>query len=781
MKSRLLRDRALDTQRTSILGGVWTRVLCAVRRISWSLGVCLVATSAWAQPAADRSHAALAGSIEAQTLQPTAEPASAVSTPETSGEQPQGSSSPHTPTSSVRRSRSATEVSVRGNRTAAQRLQESAEAVSVINLRRAQEQTVDMGEVLARTQGIAVRRSGGVGSAAGFSLNGLQGEQIRLFLDGVPLELAGYPAGITNVPVALVERVEVYRGVVPIRFGTDALGGAVNLVSNSAERQRLTASYQVGSFGTHRLTVDGRYRDDPSGVVVGVGGYLDNVANDYPIDVVLADSQGRERPATVRRFHDAYNATGLTLELGVVDKPWAKRLSLRGFISTYDKELQHNPIMTKPYGAARYGEAVGGLTSNYQVALHRDVDLELIANYARRSIDFVDESWWLYNWEGERIRMRTRQGEVGDDGPADQTIWQHGVYGRALLSWRIAPQHTVRIVTSPQWTTRSGIERDLQSYQVTDPLAAKHRLVKLTSGLEYEASLLGDRISNILFVKDYVYDAHTVEPTSRTATRTRDRSRHLQGIGDGLRVRLSSWLYAKASYEYATRLPATDEVFGDGVLTRANLDLKPEVSHNFNLGLNLALRHAVAGEFTLDVNGFWRESTNLITRIGMDTLFTYQNVYNARGFGLENAATWVVPARWLSFNGTFTWQDVRNVSNKNTFADQNGDRIPNQPYIFASWGARLRPARDETLVLFYHGRYVHSFYRTWESASEQVVNARVEAQVTHVMGASCTFSPTWGRLTATLEIDNLTDAKVFDNYGVQRPGRGVYLKIIGSI
>ena len=67
-----------------------------------------------------------------------------------------------------------------------------------------------------------------------------------MFLDSVPLELAGYPFGVWNVPVNLVRGVEVYRGVVPVRFGTDALGGALNLVSDNRPVTNLAASYQVG-------------------------------------------------------------------------------------------------------------------------------------------------------------------------------------------------------------------------------------------------------------------------------------------------------------------------------------------------------------------------------------------------------------------------------------------------------------------------------------------------------------------------------------------------------
>ncbi len=94
----------------------------------------------------------------------------------------------------------------------AERLRQSAQAITVIETEQAQRRTADLGEVLARTQGVGVRRSAGLGSWARFSLNGLTDEQIRFFIDGVPLDLAGYPFGVSNVPVNLVERVEIYRG-----------------------------------------------------------------------------------------------------------------------------------------------------------------------------------------------------------------------------------------------------------------------------------------------------------------------------------------------------------------------------------------------------------------------------------------------------------------------------------------------------------------------------------------------------------------------------------------
>lgn len=676
-------------------------------------------------------------------------------------------------------------VTVVGQQSEAERLQQSAEAVNVVDIRRAKQQSADLGEVLARTQGVAIRRDGGLGSNARFSLNGLYDDQIRFFLDGVPLELAGYPFGIANVPVNLIDRVEVYRGVVPIRFGADALGGAVNLIGSENYDTHTAASYQVGSFGTHRVSMEERYHHVPTGVVIGGAGFFDVTPNNYRVDVEVPDALGRMRPATVTRFHDAYLAYGATLEAGVLEQPWAKRLLVRGFYSGYDKELQNNLVMKVPYGEVTYGETVFGATARYDVDLLPGVELETIASYAHRAIDFSDQSEWLYDWYGRRIQARRVPGEI-EAVAHDQTVWQDSVFGRGLIKWQVAPAHVLRASVSPAFASRTGDERIQTNPEARDELTALSDLFTLVSGIEYELNALSERFSNVLFVKDYYYDADLEEPLPGDIFRKRQTTWHRQGIGDSLRFRFTPWLYAKASYEYATRLPRPDEVFGNGIRIKANLEIVPETSHNANLGPRVELRRTSAGDFTLDVNVFLRESENLVVLLlGDDRNYTYQNVHQARGFGVENAVNWSSPGRYLNLDGMLTWQSVRNISNQGTFGDSQGDRIPNRPYLFGSWGARLRfagtPGPTDTVEPFYNGRYVHGFFRGWESKGLKQFKQTVDQQTTHNVGVSWTVTRSATRIVSTFEIDNVSNAKAYDNFGVQRPGRAYYVKVTGDL
>ena len=686
--------------------------------------------------------------------------------------------------------RGASEIVVTGQRISeSQRLAQSAEAVQVVDTTRAQQQSSDLGEVLARVQGVGVRRDGGLGSNVRFSLNGLTDDQVRFFLDGVPLDQAGFPFGIANVPVNLIERVEIYRGVVPVRFGADALGGAVNLVTPDLRQNYLGTSYQLGSFGTNRMTVDGRLHDPTSGLVFGHAAFIDIAKNDYEVHVDVAQPDGSLEPQDVPRFHDRYRAFGAKVEAGLVDRPWAKRLLLSGFVSNFDKELQHNLWMTGgPYGEATYQQVVYGATARYDVKLAPRVNLSTLANYSFTTFGLRDVSPYTYGWNGERTSEKPSRAEWGEiaDAPTDQVIKQHSLFARLLGTWDVASDHSVRLSVRPAYVTRHGDNRFVLEEGAIDPLNARNGLFTLVAGLEYQINLLDDRIENILFVKGYFYNADLEKDQGSGAGLVKlHTDKQTQGVGDVLRVRATEWFDVKLAYEYATRLPRSDEVLGNGGLILANLELEPEVSHNVNVGPRLAWKRTVIGTLVFDLNLFLRDVDRLIllgTSRGRASWF--DNVYSARSFGLENALSWSSPSGIVSVDGTFTWQDFRNTSSSGEFVDNKGDRVPNRPYLFGSWGARLRfddvVVDTDSIEPFYTGRYVHEFFLSWESEGLRDTKLSIPDQITHDVGVTFTFENAVVRTTTTLEVQNVIDARVYDNFGAQRPGRAFYAKLAAN-
>lgn len=670
-------------------------------------------------------------------------------------------------------------VEVEGT-TEARKLVESARPVTVVDTAQARERTADLGEVLSRVKGIQVRRSGGLGTESRFSLNGLYDEQIRFFLDGIPIELSGWDGRVADVPVDLIDRVEVHRGVVPIALAADALGGAVDLISHTSWANHASASYQIGSFGTHRAALNARARDADTGAAVGVTFSLDRAANDYKVSVEVPDLGGGVTPARVPRFHDAYQAIGGAVEAGIIDRGWLRRAIVRGYASKLAKEMQHNSIMTIPYGAADYGIRKEGA--------HVDIDarpgawaIRLAGGAGRRRLNFRDTSRVIYNWYGEPMGERAEgQGELGD---ASNAVYREtSAFVRLVAERKLDARNTLRFAVGPSLAKRSAHSLLPWNEATRDPLEARRDSRRLISGVEHELQL-PHGIENLAFVKHYVLWTLADDVLGTGQFVPIDDVYTRFGAGDAVRWRATKELWLKASYEYSTRLPSVDEMFGDGIEIQANLALLPEVSHNANLGVRVEQSGAF-GELALELDGFVRFTDQLILPSGRNRDVRYSNVYGVRVVGSDAGVSYKLPGGWASVEGSGTLQDIRNTSSDGLYGQFEGDRIPNRPWLLGSLsltietGGLVVPA-DRGSV-FGTTRYVHDFFLGWESLGRQESKTRIPSQLTSSVGASYAMGGAQ-RFVVTFEIQNVTGAQVYDSFGVERPGRALYLKLSSEL
>ena len=127
---------------------------------------------------------------------------------------------------------------------------------------------------------------------------------------------------------------------------------------------------------------------------------------------------------------------------------------------------------------------------------------------------------------------------------------------------------------------------------------------------------------------------------------------------------------------------------------------------------------------------------------------------------------------------------MSNRSSEGQFSRFKGERSPNRPWLFANWSARVQWRRllaaDDGLAPFYIGRYVHEFFRNWESIGDRDFKATIPTQVAHTLGISY-WIQSRTKTSVTFEVDNLTDERLYDFFGVQRPGRSVSVKVTGEL
>jgi hypothetical protein len=549
---------------------------------------------------------------------------------------------------------------------------------------------------------------------------------------------------------------------------------------------RADASFQLGSFGLYRATAGVRHRFPESPFFVSATAFFDRAENDYPVDVEVPNAVGRLETATVRRFHDAYRASGGNVEVGVVSLPWAQRLLLRAYATQFDKELQHNAVMTVPYGEVESGEDVAGATLRYDAILssEHDVRLDTLAGYSRRRIHFDDQSPWVYDWYGQRIRQRVEPGEIG--AADDLELREHQLLVRAGLVYRPLLDHAFRLSSTLERTSRQGEDALYDNSEYLDPASAQQTLITSISGIEHELDALGDRLENIAFGKLYYYrasgeqgDFAGLAPVA-TGFASLVTDSLTFGGGDALRFRLDDSVLLKASYEYATRFPDTDELFGNGVLELANLELEPEVSHNVNLGASA--NDVELGEHSLrgELNLFFRDADRLIFEVPVATDFTQSfNMWSSRAQGVELAAGWTSPGRYIWLDANLTYADTRNTSQRGPFADFEGERIPNRPWLYANASARFQLSDlalpGDELSFTWYGNYVHGFFRSWEGAGRPDYKIEIDDQLLHSAALVYVLRAFW-TVSSSFEVQNLTDAKAYDYFGVQKPGRAFYFK-----
>src|SRR5690606_1897540 len=159
---------------------------------------------------------------------------------------------------------------------------------------------------------------------------------------------------LNNIPVGLAERIEVYKGVVPIGLGSDALGGAVNIITNTYAKSHMDVSYSYGSFNTHRTIINTIYVAPRSGFTVQLNAFQNYSDNNYKMkDIDVADINTGEyyRDQTVERFHDTYHNETAIVNIGVVNKPYADELLVGATLGQNYREIQTGARVAAVYGA----------------------------------------------------------------------------------------------------------------------------------------------------------------------------------------------------------------------------------------------------------------------------------------------------------------------------------------------------------------------------------------------------------------------------------------------
>ncbi|RUT72540.1 TonB-dependent receptor [Flavobacterium cupreum] len=671
-------------------------------------------------------------------------------------------------------------------RSQTEKVNKQAYHVTAIDAKKLHNSTLDLSHALDRVSGVRVREAGGVGSKSELSINGFSGNQIKIFIDGIPMDNFGSSFQLNNIPVNLAERVEVYKGVVPIWLGGDALGGAVNIVTNSKPRTYVDASYSFGSFNTHRSTVNAGYTAK-SGFTTEINAFQNYSDNDYWVNVEASDKlTGQYYPeARLRRFHDKYRNETVILNIGVTGKKYADKL-LFGFTAGQNKaDMQTGARMTSVFGKIYSKGNILMPSVKYQVKnfFTKGLDFSATGNFNFGEEQNIDTVFRRYDWYGDYKEL---PGLGGERSRTLRKFKNNNGIATANATYSLGTRHSFMLNnTFNTFDRKESDELVPESMVYKQPKKSQKNI--LGAGYKFDYN---EKWSTSLFTKQYSLKntySRSYNPSGNTgdvAYQEYVDTNSLWGYGAATSYYIKQNLQVKGSFEKSYRLPVPEEVFGNpNNNTAGNLDLRPETSNNFNLGLSYQTNFRKVNAMTFDVSLLYRDATDFIRpELDVNQIQTRSvNQGRVTNYGIDGEVRYSYSNRFTA-GVNMTYQNLRNMTmyepNQNYVSAYYKDRIPNIPFLFGNADASVFfndfLKKGNNLTVGYNFLYVHTYYLSWPSRGIKDGKLDIPQQFNHDFNVVYTLAN--GKYNIALECKNALDNRLYDNFSLQKPSRAFNIK-----
>lgn len=655
-------------------------------------------------------------------------------------------------------------------------LREQAMPVSVISMQQLQGTVSDIQSILARTVGVTIRASGGMGSTSRLSVRGLEGKRIGFFIDETPMADQSDFLDLNDIPIDMIDRIEIYKGVVPAKFGGSAMGGAVNIVIKEYPDHYADVSYQRESYNTNRFQTVLKKNDRKHGLVYGVGGGFNYAENDYVMESPYV------RGLKIKRDHDTY-----------------KKVLMGGSMKAHNwwfDEVELEPVYLRTYHEIqgidtdiRYAHTKSdGFLLNFK--LEKDdffvegLDFDMSTAVAYTRYHMTDTAKTYYDWTGEGYPTPSVYGgEITSNRFAsDSDNRKLTLLNKLYIEYLISKRNSL-IFNSVLQTADGRPSDDLKILSLGKKVDFDSRMRSWVVGLTYDYRSLDQRFLNSLTGRYYWYGMDTryqniyVNVPSEPITLRKTS----WGYSEAMRYRITPGLMAKLSGGYDVRIPAENELLGDGATITPARDLLPERNLSANAGLLYDLTGIHPSNLQIEVNGFYMHVDDMIRFVKGILGAQYQNFGQMRTLGVEaEVKADMLPCLYGYAN--VTYQDLRDTRDHEAGTEMpnptKGKRMPNIPYLMSNAGLEFHKENlfggtGQNTRLFADMSFIEEYFYDFELTRNE--KRRIPRSLTLDLGFEHSFFDQ--RLYISGSIKNVADATVISEYNCPLPGRTLGLKL----
>lgn len=657
-----------------------------------------------------------------------------------------------------------------------------AESVKVLDTKELQGSSATIAEATNRSSGVKVRQSGGLGGENKINIRGMEGKNVKVLVDGVPVDNGNGSLSINDIPIDKIDRIEVYKSYVPERFATDGMGGVVNVVTRNLPKSSIAGSYSFGSFNTHKASLDAKYvwavdSANQRSVETGISAYYNYSDNDYEFTTPYMDT-------TVTRDHDRYYSYNISPFVNF-NNFWFDRISLGLNFGGMDKEIQSTAHRVEEAKADASGFGVG-LSFEKADLFVKGLSAAISVNFAYGTESVVDTSHvYFFGWDKENFRnSKMAYGELSPGSAARIERKNYTV----VLPWNVDYAFNKNHVL-----TWSGLYR-YESQEPTDKLAKAGVKVNkagfpgyshsVVTGLSLENNFWDERIQNVVGIKGYFYSiAAEDDGENRIQQLTDDDVNNKDfGFSENLRMQILPQFAVKGGYQRSLRFPTREEIFGDGMYVQSAPNLKPEFSDNFTAGAELDLdKIPFLLKLHLEFNWFYLLMDDRIYWNNYASIpRPYYNSVGTKTSGFEiDAAIDVNEYVSLSFN--LTKQDAESREVDMSYGIAKGLTVPNTPTFYMNFGVEFHTGdlffKDDFFKLYWFANYTDDYYYSWKVSAKQ--DRTIPSSFSQDVGVE--YSVMANMLSWSFEVRNIADELVYDKYGESKPGRAFATKIKFSL
>ena len=667
-------------------------------------------------------------------------------------------------------------VTVSGKSIAHQKKEESM-PVTVIDMSNMRGTVSNVQDILAKTVGVTLRTSGGVGSSSRISVRGLEGKRIGFFIDELPMTEQTDYLDINDIPIDMIDRIEIYKGVVPARFGGSSLGGAINIVIREYPDKYADLSYGYESFNTHKAQGVFKRNLKARGLVFGIGGGYTTSDNNYTFD-----SPYREG-LRITRNHDKYRK--YIIGGSFKAKKW------------WFDEVEFEPVVVKTYKEiqgieydireAHSESLMAGLANKLTKDnfLTEGLNFDMFSGVVLTKMNFIDKATRRYEWDGSSYPTPSRYGgEVGYNFPSDSDDQKLSFVNKTNLEYIINERHSFNF--NSVFSIAKGTPKDeLKTLSLGKQVNFDSRMHSWVSGVTYDLRSLDDVFLNSLTVRYYQYTMHTqMAPLFVPGKYDVDLQKNNWGVSNAMRYRFLPSLMGKLSAGYEVRIPSESELLGDGISVVPSADLLPERNASANLGLLFDLTGKHPTNAQIEMNFFYMYLQDMIRYTAGLIGAQYQNFGEMRTLGVEfEAKADVLPSLYAYVNTTYQdLRDTRDYEPASTVPNPTKyKRMPNIPYLMANAGMEfhrenLFGGSGQNTRLFADVAFVEEYFYDFELT--QLQKRRIPRSTTIDIGFEHSFLN--NKLFISGKLRNVMNEKTLSEFNRPLPGinGGVKIRMI---